>query len=593
MAAVRPAAVVPRDSKAQTHRMLWRERLVVAGLLLGLALGVFGAAHLQTVASDGYASWADQQYRYRQQHYQPRRKIVDRNGEPLAVSAPRPTLYANPWQLEQVGANPQEVAKRLAPMVGVSEKTLLKRLRQSERRFVVLKRHLVPQQADEIKAMKLPGIGIEPAWRRYYPLGEVAASLLGFTNVDDKGQEGLERSFDQALAGSRYQEIGKRARDGRVLEVDKAAWQVDVDAPFELTLDRRLQYVAYRELKRAVQEHDAAGGHMVILDIASSEVLAMVSLPSYNPHVRNKLNWDAVRNHVISDAYEPGSTMKPLVMAAALDAELVSETDVIDTHNGRWKLGAHWVRDGRRRDGLTPAEIIRHSSNVGISKVALRFDSADMWMALSRYGFGAPISTGLPNEESGRLPHFIDWQPIEQATLSFGYGLSVSTLQLAQAYATLGAEGVRRLPTIVHYDAEPLEDRVVSAAAANKVLQMMEAVAQPDGTAPLAAIPGYRVAGKTGTARKSSRKGGYTQDSYRALFAGVVPASQPRFAAVVMVDDPGGEHYYGGTVAAPVFSAVMADALRLLDVPADADSAPRATPAGMPVAALTANGGAG
>ncbi|MDD9893227.1 MAG: penicillin-binding protein 2 [Gammaproteobacteria bacterium] len=589
MAARPQAAVTPRDTAAQTRRMLWRERLVLAGLLFGLGLGVFGAAHLQVVASDGYAAWADQQYRYRQQHYQPRRKIVDRNGEPLAVSAPRPTLYANPWQMEQIGADPKKVAANLAPLIGRSEQELVKRLQQTQRRFVVLKRHLVPQQAEAIKAMKLPGVGIEPAWRRYYPLGEVAASLLGFTNLEDKGQEGLERSFDQALAGSRYQEIGKRARDGRVLEMDKAAWEVDADAPFELTLDRRLQYVAYRELKRAVQEHDAAGGHMVILDIASGEVLAMVSLPSYNPHVRSKLDWNAVRNHVISDAYEPGSTMKPLVMAAALDAELVAEADVIDTHNGRWKLGAHWVRDGRRRDGLTPADIIRHSSNVGISKIALRFDSADMWMALSRYGFGAPISTGLPNEESGRLPHFIDWQPIEQATLSFGYGLSVSTLQLAQAYATLGAKGVRRLPTIVHYDAAPLEERVVNEASAEAVLRMMEAVAKPDGTAPLAAIPGYRVAGKTGTARKSSRKGGYTQDSYRALFAGVVPASNPRLAAVVMIDDPGGEYYYGGKVAAPVFSVVMADALRMLDVPADAGTEEK----NLPVAALAVNGGAG
>ena len=589
MAARPQAAVTPRDTAAQTRRMLWRERLVLAGLLFGLGLGVFGAAHLQVVASDGYAAWADQQYRYRQQHYQPRRKIVDRNGEPLAVSAPRPTLYANPWQMEQIGVDPKKVAANLAPLIGRSEKELVKRLQQTQRRFVVLKRHLVPQQAEAIKAMKLPGVGIEPAWRRYYPLGEVAASLLGFTNLEDKGQEGLERSFDQALAGSRYQEIGKRARDGRVLEMDKAAWEVDADAPFELTLDRRLQYVAYRELKRAVQENDAAGGHMVILDIASGEVLAMVSLPSYNPHVRSKLDWNAVRNHVISDAYEPGSTMKPLVMAAALDAELVSEADVIDTHNGRWKLGAHWVRDGRRRDGLTPADIIRHSSNVGISKIALRFDSADMWMALSRYGFGAPISTGLPNEESGRLPHFIDWQPIEQATLSFGYGLSVSTLQLAQAYATLGAKGVRRLPTIVHYDAEPLEERVVNEASAEAVLRMMEAVAKPDGTAPLAAIPGYRVAGKTGTARKSSRKGGYTQDSYRALFAGVVPASNPRLAAVVMIDDPGGEYYYGGKVAAPVFSVVMADALRMLDVPGDAGTEEK----NLPVAALAVNGGAG
>lgn len=586
MARRRSAAVVARDEQGKTLSMLWRERLVLAGLLLGLGLGVFGAVHLQAVASDGYASWADRQYRYRQQHYQPRRKIVDRNGEPLAVSAPRPTLYANPWQMAKNETDINKVAAQLAPLLGRSASELLPRLSSTTRRFVVLQRHLLPEQADQIKSMKLPGVGIEPAWRRYYPLGEVAASLLGFTNVDDVGQEGLERSFDKALTGSRYQEVGKRARDGRVLEMDQAAWQKDAEAPFELTVDRRLQYVAYRELKRAVEEQSAAGGHMVILDIASGEVLAMVSLPSYNPHVRSHLDWNAVRNHVISDAYEPGSTMKPLVMAAALDAELVSESDLVNTQNGRWKLGGHWVRDGRRRGDLTPADIIRYSSNVGISKIALRFDSADMWMALSRYGFGAPISTGLPNEEAGRLPHFIDWQPIEQATLSFGYGLSVSTLQLAQAYATLGADGVRRLPTIVRYDSEPLEERVVSRQSAQSVLRMMEGVTQKGGSAPLGAIPGYRVAGKTGTARKSSRKGGYTQDSYRALFAGVVPASAPQLAAVVMIDDPGGEDYYGGTVAAPVFSAVMADALRLLEVEPDEGS-------DLPVAVLEVEGSAG
>lgn len=581
--AVKPRAVETRSLQLQLR---WRERLVLAGLLLGLCLGVFGAFHLQAVASEGYASWADKQYRYRQQHYQPRRKVVDRNGEPLAVSAPRPTLYANPWQIAQVGGDVAEIASRLAPLVGLSASQLRKRLQQSERRFVVLRRHMLPEQAERIKSLKLKGIGIEPAWRRYYPLGEVSASLLGFTNVDDKGQEGLERSFDQALTGSRYQEVGKRARDGRLLESDQAAWQRDTDAPFELTIDRRLQYVAYRELKRTMEEQGAAGGQMVVLDIASGEILAMVSLPSYNPHVRTDLDWNAVRNHVISDAYEPGSTMKPLIMAAALDEELVSESDIIDTQGGRYKLSGQWVRDGRNRGSISPADVIRYSSNVGISKIALRFKSADMWYALSRYGFGAPISTGLPNEVSGYLPHFMDWQPIEQATISFGYGLSVNTLQLAQAYATLGAEGVRRLPTIVRYDSEPLEERVISAAAARSVLRMMETVSSVGGTAPLGAIKGYRVAGKTGTARKSSRKGGYTQDSYRALFAGVVPVSKPRLAAVVMIDDPSGEDYYGGTVAAPVFSAVMTDAVRLYEISPDAGTA-------LPVAALAADGRAG
>lgn len=571
MAQRRAQQARPRAAKNGVQRMVWRERLVLAGLLFGLALGVMGATHLQTIASDGYANWADKQYRYRQQHYQPRRKIVDRNGEPLAVSAPRPTLYANPRQMAEIGADIHRVAAKLAPVIGRSRAELVGRLEGAEtRQFVVLQRHLLPQQAERIKSLKIPGVGIEPAWRRYYPLGEVTASLLGFTNVNDEGQEGLERSFNDALAGSRYQEVGKRARDGRVLEVDKARWETDVEASFELTLDRRLQYVAYRELKRAVEEHGAAGGHFVMLDISSGEVLAMASLPSYNPHVRSKLDWNAVRNHVISDTYEPGSTMKPLVMAAALDRGLANTAETIDTNNGRMRVGRNWVRDGRPRDLLSLGEVIKYSSNVGISTLALRFESAELWDVFGRFGFGSLISTGLPNEESGRLSNFHDWQPIEQATMSFGYGLSTTTLQLAQAYAALGAEGVRRLPTIVRYDSAPLEERVVSAEAANATLKMMETVSNKAGTAPLAAIPGYRVAGKTGTARKSSRKGGYTADSYRALFAGVVPASNPRFAAVVMIDDPTGENYYGGTVAAPVFSAVMGDALRMLEVPPDA-----------------------
>lgn len=571
MAKRRTAQVKPRTVAAGAQRMVWRERLVLAGLLFGLGLGVIGAAHLQAVASDGYANWADKQYRYRQQHYQPRRKIVDRNGEPLAVSAPRPTLYANPRQIAEIGADVQRVAAAVAPVIGRSQSEIARRLEAGEGRpFLVLQRHLLPQQAEQIKSLKIPGVGIEPAWRRYYPLGEVTASLLGFTNVNDEGQEGLERSFNDALAGSRYQEVGKRARDGRVLELEKASWESDVEAPFELTLDRRLQYVAYRELKRAVEENNASGGHFVMLDIASGEVLAMASLPSYNPHVRSKLDWNAVRNHVISDTYEPGSTMKPLVMAAALDSGLTNAAERIDTHNGRMRVGRNWVRDGHPRDVLQLGEVIKYSSNVGISTLALRFESAALWDVFGRFGFGSLISTGLPNEESGRLPSFHDWQPIEQATMAFGYGISTTTLQLAQAYAALGAEGVRRLPTIVRYDSAPLEERVVSADAAKATLRMMESVTQKTGTAPLAAIPGYRVAGKTGTARKSSREGGYTADSYRALFAGVVPASNPRFAAVVMIDDPAGESYYGGTVAAPVFSAVMGDALRMLEVPPDA-----------------------
>lgn len=580
----------PRETKV-VQRMVWRERLVLAGLLLGLALGVLGATHLQTFASDGYATWADKQYQYRQQHYQPRRKIVDRNGEPLAVSAPRPTLYANPRQMAEIGADAGRVAASLAPVIGRSPAELVRRLENaSHRQFVVLQRHLLPEQAEQIKSLKIPGVGIEPAWRRYYPLGEVTASLLGFTNVNDKGQEGLERSFDDALAGSRYQEVGKRARDGRVLEVEKASWESDVEAPFELTLDRRLQYIAYRELKRAVEENNASGGHFVMLDIANGEVMAMASLPSYNPHVRSKLDWNAVRNHVISDAYEPGSTMKPLVMAAALDRGLTSPNEMIDTNKGRMRVGRSWVRDGHPRDVLSLSEVIKYSSNVGISTLALRFESEALWDVFGRYGFGSLISTGLPNEESGRLSSFQDWQPIEQATMAFGYGLSTTTLQLAQAYAALGAEGVRRLPTIVRYDSAPLEERVISAAAARATLDMMELVASKKGTAPLAAIPGYRVAGKTGTARKSSRKGGYTADNYRALFAGVVPASNPRFAAVVMIDDPSGESYYGGTVAAPVFSAVMGDALRMLEIPPDAATK---TTAGQLNAALERAGGAG
>lgn len=550
----------------------WRSRFVLAGTLIALLLVAVGSFRIQALGHDKYTARGDRQYVHNQEYRLPRRKIVDRNGAPLAVSAPRPTVVVDPVVIRGAGYEPGDVANVLAQILGMDDVELRDRVaRYHQKRYMIVKRQALPSEVARIKKLGVPGIRIERTYRRYYPTGEVAAALLGFTNVDEKGQEGLERSFDKALEAQDVSQKVRRSRRGKVLEVVDGGMGAEQEA-LALTIDRGIQYVAYRELKKAVQQHQASGGAVVVLDIETSDVVAMASYPSFNPHVRDSLDWNGVRNRGVGLAFEPGSTMKPLIVAAGLQQGSIHADSKINTSPGRFRVDSLTIRDTRNRGNISLSDLLRYSSNVGSAKVALDQEREGLWLLLNKVGFGVTTASGLPNEANGLLRHYSDWKPVDVATLSYGYGLSVTPLQLAGAYATLGAGGVRRIPSIIRYQAGTIEERVFDEAVANSVLRMMETVVTKGGSAPLAAIDGYRVAGKTGTARKVSKKGGYTQDSYRAVFAGVVPATRPQFAAVVVIDDPRGEDYYGGLVAAPVFSKVLGDALRLWSVEGDADT---------------------
>ena len=496
--------------------------------------------------------------------------ITDRRGDVLALSTPVDSIAANPRVL---GADTQRILV-LAKALKIDPEQLRTRLvRYSRRHFVYLKRRLPPAEAahvmDVVKAHEIPGVHIDREYKRFYPAGEVFGHVLGIANVDDEGQEGLELAFDDVLRG----EIGAKLvlRDGRRQVVDDVE---NIRSPragnhLALSLDRRLQFIAYRELKAAVKRNRAISGSLVLLDVRTGEVLAMVNQPSYNPNGDRSNRAGRLRNRALTDVFEPGSTMKPFTIAAALDKGVIRADSIIDTAPGHFRVGALPVKDSKNLGAIDVATILRRSSNVGAAKIALAMDRRDLWKTMDRLGFGASVQTGFPGEVAGQLNDYRRWAKIDQATLSFGYGISVTTLQLAQAYAALANDGLRVPVTLLKRDHAPEGVPVFSRRSAAAVRQMLESVATVDGTAPEAAVMGYHVSGKTGTVKKFGRDG-YSDDRYVSLFAGMAPAQQPRFAMAVMLNEPRGKKFYGGQVAGPVFSAVMAEALRLMNVAPDA-----------------------
>lgn len=492
--------------------------------------------------------------------------ITDRNGEPLAISTPVDSVWANP----QETALAREQLPRLARLLGLDLDELQRRLAErADREFVYLQRHINPDLAREVMALGVPGVSLQREYRRYYPMGEVAAHVLGFTNIDDRGQEGLELAYDSWLSGQPGAKRVIRDRLGRVVEDVEQLRAPRPGKSLRLSLDRRVQYLAYRELKAAVQAHAARSGSVVVLDAATGEILAMVNQPAYNPNTRKGLRGELYRNRAVTDVFEPGSTIKPFTIAAALEAGRYDPSSLIDTAPGFYRVGGHTIRDARNYGTIDLGTVIMKSSNVGASKIALSLEPERLWSIFSRVGFGQVTASGFPGEAAGVLTDPRRWRELERATLAFGYGLSVTPLQLAQAYAVLAADGLHH-PTrfVAEADAPPAE-RVMSASTARQVRAMLEGVVSPGGTGRRAAVAGYRVAGKTGTVRKVGA-GGYTEDRYVAVFAGMAPASHPRLVTVVMINEPRTGGYYGGEVAAPVFSRVMSGALRLLDIPPDA-----------------------
>lgn len=553
----------------------WRLWAVLVALGVGAATLLARGVYLQVIDQDFLEKQGDARILRVAKLSANRGMILDRNGEALAVSTPVDTVWADPRKLAQV---PQEFP-RLAKALDRDVQWLARRVTSSlDREFVYLVRHMRPQDAAKVKALGIPGVDTLREYRRYYPAGEVTGHLLGFTNVDDVGQEGLELAFDQWLGGEPGAMRVMRDSLGRTIEDIERIKAPRPGQDLRTSIDLRVQYLAYRELKAAVQANHARSGSVVVLDIATGEVLAMVNQPAFNPNDREQYSASRYRNRATNDFFEPGSSIKPFVVAAGMETGRFHSDTLIDTSPGTLRVGIKTVKDKHNLGTIDVTTVLAKSSNVGVVKIALSLEPEQMWRAFDLFGFGRVTGSGFPGESAGILTSHGHWRSIGQATMSYGYGLSVTPLQLAQSYAVLGAGGIRRPISLRRVESPPAGERVFDESVMQELVRMMESVVSEAGTARRASVMGYRVAGKTGTAWKASETGGYSTNKYMAVFGGVVPASKPRLAAVVVIDEPTGGAYYGGQVAAPVFSAVMSGALRLLAVaPDDLQSVPATT----------------
>lgn len=554
-----------------TTRQQQRHFLVLAVFACGLLVLLWRVVDLQWFDRSFLQGQADARHLRTVSLSAHRGMITDRNGEPLAVSTPVDSVWANPQELVPAREYLQALAKILDLDIDYLQRLLGRR---ADREFVYLRRHVPPAAAAQVRALDAPGVYLQREYRRYYPDGEVVAHLIGFTNIDDRGQEGLELAYDEWLRGA---DGAKRVlKDGRhhVIADVEMIRPAKPGKDLQLSIDRRIQYQAYRELKRAVQRHRASSGSVVVLDSVTGEVLAMVNQPSFNPNNRHAIEAGAVRNRAVTDVLEPGSTMKPFTIAAALQSGRYERDSTINTAPGYYRVGGNTVRDEHDNGRLDLTGIIRKSSNVGASKIALSLDPGQLWQVYSGAGFGSSVGTGFPGEVSGVLASHHRWAKIEQATLAFGYGISVTPLQLARAYAMLANEGQLLPVSFLQQDEAPRGETVLAPRVVRSVRRMMEEVVSDRGTAPQARVPGYRVAGKTGTVHKATA-GGYAEDRYNALFVGMAPATDPRLVVAVVINDPRGDDYFGGKVAGPVFSRVMSNALRLLNIAPDVEPAPQ------------------
>ena len=543
----------------------WRSRFLLVLLLAWFAVLTARALYLQGLHHGFLQQRGEARYSRVIELSATRGKIVDRNNEPLAISTPVESVAASPADVE---ASPEQGAK-LARLLEMDATELKKKLSDTKREFVYLKRQLPPEDATRVVALGIPGVFLQREYRRYYPAGEVTSQLIGFTDVDDRGQEALELAFESTLAGKPGSRRVIKDRLGKIVEDIESIRTPQNGATLSLSIDARLQYLAYRELKSAVTAHRARAGGIVILDVTTGEVLAMANVPSFNPNNRDKFDPRRTRNRVVTDLFEPGSTLKPFTAAAALEAGTVKPESVIQTAPGSLAIGSSVIHDAHPQGALTVAQVIQKSSNIGAAKMALGLKPETLWALFSRVGFGAQPRTGFPGEVAGKLRAHASWRPIEQATMSYGHGISVSLLQLARAYMIFATDGELKPVAMVKRETPAEGVRVISPATAQAVRRMLEMVVQPGGTALRAQVTGYRVAGKTGTAHKLEGSS-YAPDKYVSTFVGFAPASNPRLVVAVMIDEPSAGQHYGGTVAAPVFAQVTAGALRLLTTPYDA-----------------------
>ncbi len=575
-----------RSAGALSHAARALRAMTRRGLVLGLLFAAAGgmvarAAYLQLVHTDFLQEQGDERFLRVIEVPAHRGMILDRNGEPLAVSSPVDSIWAQPMELK----DQRNRWPALASLLGLSMAELEQKLAVPEnRQFVYLRRHLAPSVAQRILQLKVPGVYSRREYRRYYPDAEVTSHLLGFTNIDDIGQEGLEKSLDAQLRGIPGSKRVIKDRLGRIVEDVESIQVPQAGQPVVLSIDRRLQYFAYRALKTAVLENQASAGSAVMVDVLTGEILAMVDQPAGNPNNRAELKSDLLRNRAVTDAYEPGSTVKPFTIAMALESGRWTPSTRVNTAPGSLKVGRYQVRDVHNYGLIDVTHVLSKSSNVGTSKIALSLPAESLWKLYKALGFGVLTGIGLTGEQSGVLRHFSKWGgDIGHANHAFGYGFSVNMLQLAQAYTVLAADGVRR-PLTFRKREQPLdpadERRVLPAQVVRQVRAMMEEAVSQKGTGFKASVPGYRVAGKTGTVHKIVN-GRYARNRYFSLFAGMVPASNPRLVMVIIIDEPKSGAYYGGTVAAPVFGKTMGEVLRILNVTPDdlpsmkiADAAP-------------------
>ncbi len=554
-----------RDGEVEFDATQFRLRArVLTGLLLLAALVLFGrAVQLQVLDQQFLARQAD--IRHARDAIMPahRGAVLDRFGEPLAVSSPVDTVWVNPPEFAQAGEGIAKLARALKRNRQWLEQRVTSNL---DREFLYVARHVDPAEAAKIKELGIPGVYLLREYRRYYPNGEVTGHLLGFTNLDEAGQEGLELAYNQSLAGIDGEKRVIQDGHGRIVQNVEINRTPVPGEDLHTSLDLRIQYLAYRELKAAIRAHRARAGTVIVIDVATGEVLAMVNQPSFNPNDRTQYEVARYRNRAATDIFEPGSSIKPFVVAGALSSGRYRTDSTIDADP--FKVASKIIRDKHDLGTIDLAEVLARSSNVAMAKIALSLEPEQLHDTLSTLGFGEVTASGFPGESAGLLSSAANWRPIGIATMAYGYGLSVTPLQLAQAYATIGGFGMHRPISFRRVDEPVAGERVMTQRVARDLIGLLEEAVKPTGTGVKAAVPGYRVAGKTGTSWKAI-PGGYSTDRYLAVFAGVVPATRPRLAAVVMIDEPRGALYYGGDVAAPVFSAVVSGALRLMSVAPD------------------------
>ncbi len=543
----------------------WR-RQAALGLMAVFAVAVLGRAFYLQVVENDFLTRQGNIRQVRTVVLQANRGAVrDRNGEPLALSAPVDSIWVVPSDL--LDAPPYVVA--MSKLLGVSSSELESFLRErSDRQFVYLKRQIDPDEAKRFMALGAPGVFSQREYRRFYPAGEVAAHVVGFCDIDGKGQEGIEASQDAVMRGTPGSRRVIRDRAGHVIEDTDDYTQAQPGQDVNLTMDLRLQYLAYRELKSAVEQNKASGGLIVVADAHSGDILALASQPGYNPNRADDRDSAGLRNRAVVDSFEPGSTIKPLLISQALETHAVPADIHIDTGPGFFKVGALTVHDVHPEGDVDLSTLLAKSSNVGAAKVGLIMGAESVWTGYQKFGIGEPVGSGLPGEAGGVLRKYTEWGQIATATASYGYGLTVNALQLVRAYTGIANDGLMPQLSVLHRDHEIPAQRVISEQTARTMRQLLEGVVNKGGTAARAMVAGYRVAGKTGTVRKNAN-GSYIEGHHQAVFIGMLPAEHPRLVALVMIDDPAGDDYYGGAVSGPVFARVMAGAARLLQIPPD------------------------